>query len=126
MGRGVKSGINPTLHQISSTKWRLCQPLDRQNFAARGLDARDGVACVFDRRRHVMRIGVHDGVAVAHDRDMAVPEDQVAALQVPISVTVHSIDPSRDLRGWTEVTIELSALSRNYAADGERAARAFE
>ena len=29
-----------------------------------------------------MRIGVHDGVGIAHDRDMAFPEDQVAALQV--------------------------------------------
>ena len=60
---------------------RSAQPLDRRDLAARGLDAGDGVACVFDHGRHVMGVGVNDGVGVAHDRDMAFPEDQVAALQ---------------------------------------------
>ena len=36
---------------------------------------------VFDHGRHVMRIGVNDGVGIARDRDMAFPENQVAALQ---------------------------------------------
>ena len=46
----------------------LCQPLDRQNLAAGGLKTRDGVAGVFNDRRHVMRIGVHDGLGVARVR----------------------------------------------------------
>ena len=58
------------------------QPLDRRDLAARRLDARDRLVRVLDRGRHVMRVGVHDGVGVAHDRDMALPEDQVAALQL--------------------------------------------
>ena len=53
------------------------------DLAAGGLDARDGVAGVFDHGRHVMRVGVNDGVGIARDRDMAFPEDQVAALQSP-------------------------------------------
>ena len=36
---------------------------------------------VFDRGRHVMRVGVNDGVGIAHDRDVAFPENQIAALQ---------------------------------------------
>src|SRR6266850_2752255 len=57
------------------------EPLDRADFAARGLDARDGLAGVFDCRGHVMRVGVDDGVGVAHDGDMAFPEHQIAAPQ---------------------------------------------
>ena len=59
----------------------LTQPLDRGDLAAGGLDAGDGVAGVFDHGRHVMGVGMNDGVGVAHDRDMAFPEDQIAALQ---------------------------------------------
>jgi hypothetical protein len=55
------------------------EPLDRGDFAARGLDARDGFACVLDCRGHVMSVGVHDGAGVARDGDMAFPEHQVAA-----------------------------------------------
>jgi hypothetical protein len=54
------------------------QPFDRGDLAARGPDARDGVAGVFDHRGHVMRIGVRDAVGVVRDRDVALPEDQVA------------------------------------------------
>src|SRR5215211_1331483 len=53
----------------------------RADLAARGPDARDGVLCILDHGRHVMRVGVHDGLGVAHDRHMALPEDQIAALQ---------------------------------------------
>ena len=35
-----------------------------------------------DHRCHVMRVGVNDGAAIAHDGDMALPEDQIAALQL--------------------------------------------
>jgi hypothetical protein len=35
----------------------------------RRLDARDGVGGVFDRGRHVMGVGMNDGVGIAHDRD---------------------------------------------------------
>ena len=58
------------------------QPLDRRDLAAGRLDPRDRLARVLDHRRHVMRVGVHDGVGIAHDRDVALPEDQVAALQL--------------------------------------------
>ena len=61
---------------------RTFSPLDRHDLAAGRLDPRDRLARVFDRGRHVMRVGVNDGVGVAHDRDMAFPEDQVAALQL--------------------------------------------
>jgi hypothetical protein len=57
------------------------QPLDAGNAAARGLDARDGAASIFDHRRHMVRVGVNDAVGVARDGDMAFPEDQVAAPQ---------------------------------------------
>jgi hypothetical protein len=46
-----------------------------------GPDPRDGVSRVFNHGRHVMRIGVHDAVGIAYDRDMAVPQNHVAALQ---------------------------------------------
>src|ERR1700682_4455104 len=57
------------------------EPLDRRDFAARGLDARDGLALFFDHGGHVMRVGVHDGVGVTRDGDMALPEQQIAAPQ---------------------------------------------
>ena len=54
----------------------------RRDLAARRLDARDRLVGVLDHGRHVMRVGVHDGVGVAHDGDVALPEDQVAAPQL--------------------------------------------
>ena len=67
--------------QSAEPETRSSQPLDRGDLAAGGLDARDGVGGVFDHGRHVMRVGVNDGVGIARDRDMAFPENQVAALQ---------------------------------------------
>src|SRR5215470_865155 len=58
------------------------QPLDRDDLAAGRLDPRNGIFRVLDHGRHVMRVGVHDGVGIAYDRDMAFPEDQVAALEM--------------------------------------------
>ena len=50
-------------------------------WVARRRNALDGGAGVFDHRRHVVGIGVNDGIGVACDRHMALPEDQIAALQ---------------------------------------------
>ena len=61
--------------------WKL-QPLDRRYFASRRPDPRDRFARVLHHRRHVMGIGVHDGVAIPHDRDVTFPEDQIAPLQL--------------------------------------------
>src|SRR5664280_3400739 len=60
---------------------RSSQPLDRSDLAARGLDARDGVACVLDHGGHVVRVGVNDAVGIPHNSYMAFPEHQIAALQ---------------------------------------------
>src|ERR1700735_4826445 len=57
------------------------QPLDGCDLVARGLDSRDGATCRLDGRSHVVSVGMNDGGRVANDRDMAFPEDQVAALQ---------------------------------------------
>ena len=65
-------------------------PLDREQLAAAGLDARDRLAHVLDHRRHVMRIGVHDGVGVARDGDVALPEHEIAALHLFRSMRPHS------------------------------------
>src|ERR1700761_3803856 len=66
-----------------AARWRSSlQALDRGDLAAGRLDAGDGVFCVLDRGRHVVRIGVDNAVGIADDRDMAFPENQVAALQL--------------------------------------------
>src|SRR5262249_38882785 len=57
---------------------RALQPLDRDYLAAGRLDPRHRIFRVLDHGRHVMCIGVHDGLGVANDGDMAFPEDQVA------------------------------------------------
>src|SRR5882757_8605213 len=85
------------------------QPLDRDNFAARGLDAGDDVADVFDHRCHVMGVGVDDGVAVAGDCDMAFPEDQIAALQ-PFGF--------RRTQGAAETRLLHVAVARTAGAGG--------
>src|SRR5690349_7847138 len=60
----------------------LLQPLDRLHFAAGRFDPSNRFARVLHHRRHVMGVGVHDSVAIPHDRDVAFPENQVAALQL--------------------------------------------
>src|SRR5262245_58800939 len=62
--------------------YEALQPLDRDDFVAGRLDPRHRRAGVLDHGRHVMRVGMHDAVGIAHDRDMAFPEDQVAALEM--------------------------------------------
>src|ERR1700722_4367612 len=54
------------------------QPLDRNDLAARSADAGNGFAGVFNDGRHVVRVGVNNGVGIPRDRNMAVPENQVA------------------------------------------------
>ena len=39
-----------------------------------------GLAGVFDHRRHVIGVGVNDALGIAHDGDVAFPENQIAAL----------------------------------------------
>jgi hypothetical protein len=56
------------------------KPLDRRDLVSGGLDPRDGLSCVFDHGRHVMRVGVDDRVFIPCDRDMAFPENQIPPL----------------------------------------------
>ena len=51
----------------------------RDRAAAGRRDPGDRLGQRLDDRRHVVAIGVHDARAVEHDRDMAAPEDEVAA-----------------------------------------------
>src|ERR1700683_1643886 len=59
----------------------LIQPLDRRDVAAGGLDARDRLLRTLDGRGHVMCVGMDDSLAIAGDRDMAFPENQIAAFE---------------------------------------------
>src|SRR5579863_6100819 len=59
----------------------LIQPLDRRDAVAGGLDARDRLLRTLDGRGHVMRVGMDDSLAIAGDRDMAFPENQIAAFE---------------------------------------------
>src|SRR5256885_8234610 len=59
----------------------LTKPLDGGDLAAGDLDARDGLAGVFDHGGHVVGVGVNDVLGIPRDRDMAFPENQIAALQ---------------------------------------------
>src|SRR5579871_3574702 len=68
---------------------RNSEPLDCSNLASPGLDAGDRVVDVLECGRHVKGVGMHERVGVAHDRDMAFPEDEIAALQVPCLVRIE-------------------------------------
>src|SRR5512135_1076437 len=55
-------------------------PAHARDLAAGIADARERCGDRLDRNRHVKSVGVNEGRAVAHDRHVAFPEDEVAAL----------------------------------------------
>src|SRR5262249_43063326 len=66
---------------VSSGDGLARAPPHARDFAAGRGDARDCPAERLDRDRHVKSVGVNERGAVAHDGDVALPENEVAALQ---------------------------------------------
>src|SRR5689334_3975808 len=62
----------------SSTRCDELDAFDGDKLAACSLDPRDGLVRILDHCRHVMGVGVHDAVGIARDRDMALPEQEIA------------------------------------------------
>jgi len=52
-----------------------------RNFRTKGLDARDCLRWRFDRYHHMVRVCVDHGFRIARNRDMTIPEQQVATAQ---------------------------------------------
>src|SRR5204863_2866823 len=80
----MSASTSPSESKADATHlWgRALEPLDRNRLAAGLLDARDRWFDWLNHRRHVMRIGVNHGAAIADDGDMALPENEIAALQL--------------------------------------------
>jgi len=57
-------------------------PPRARQLTSRRLDARHRPADRLDRDRHMERIGVDQRIRVAHDGDVALPEQEIAAAQV--------------------------------------------
>src|SRR5262249_50216417 len=79
------------------------------DLAAGGLDARNRFARALDHGRHVVGVGVNDRIGVAHDRDMALPENQVTPLEL------FRFYP---LQGSTEPDLLQIAVARAAGAGG--------
>src|SRR5579872_2629308 len=62
--------------------WRgLTQSSERGDVVAGSRNARDRLICGLDDGSHVMGVGMNDGAGVAGDRDMPIPEYQIAAFE---------------------------------------------
>jgi hypothetical protein len=69
------------LQKLWASNYRSDAP-HRTHLAAGGTDARNSFGDGLDRNRHVKRIGVKKALRIAHDGDVALPEYEIAALEI--------------------------------------------
>src|SRR5262249_49183777 len=106
---------------VSSGDGLARDPPHARDFAAGLADARDCLAERLDRDRHVKSVGVNERGADAHDGDVALPENEVAALQ-------STLPGVRDRRAEC-LLLHVAVARADTARGGERdldEARAIE
>ena len=80
----VNRAVQRNVHKARrvGSKARALQPPHVRQLAARGADASDRLRHRLDRDRHVKGIGMDERGLVAHDGDVAAPEQEIAAREV--------------------------------------------
>src|SRR5271157_4110163 len=72
------------LRDIEQTQTLLLQPFHDRNLAAAFANAGDRLAQRLDLDHHMKGVGMNEGLAIAHDRHMPSPEQEIATLETTI------------------------------------------